>query len=344
MKHHLNTLFVTAPGAYLAKQGESVTVRIEKAVRARVPLHNLGGIVCFGSVGCSPAIMAACADAGIALSFMSRAGRFLAKVSGFTPGNVLLRREQYRRTDDAKQAADVVRSIILAKVANSRTVLVRAARDAMTPEAETSLRRAASRLAQTLDQVNNSSELDVLRGYEGESARTYFGVFNDMIRINDSAFVFNQRSRRPPRDSVNALLSFLYAMLTNDARSACEAAGLDPAVGYLHRDRPGRPGMALDLVEELRAYVADRVALTLINRQQVKASGFESDESGAIRMNDTTRKTVLANYQKRKQDEIEHPFLMEKTTVGLLVHLQARLLARYLRGELDAYPAFIARG
>ncbi|MCA9251020.1 MAG: type I-C CRISPR-associated endonuclease Cas1c [Phycisphaerae bacterium] len=344
MKRHLNTLFVMTPGAYLSKRGESVVVRIEKEVKASVPLHNIGAIVCFGGIGCSPSMMEACADAGIAVSFMKRSGRLLAKVSGFTSGNVLLRREQYRRADSDADTAAIAKSIILAKVANSRTVLLRAAREAVSPESAEPLTTAANHLGQSLDMIETRHELDVLRGYEGEAARTYYNVFNWMIRNKNEAFVFHRRSKRPPLDVPNAMLSFLYAMLANDARSACEAAGLDAGIGYLHRDRPGRPGLAMDLIEEFRAYLADRVVLTLINRQQVAADGFESDESGAVRMNDETRKVILATYQKRKQVEIEHPFLKEKTTIGLLIHLQARLLSRYLRGELDAYPAFIARG
>lgn len=343
MKQHLNTLFITTNGAYLAKSGQSVAVRIEKEVRARVPLHNIAGIVCFGGIGCSPALMAACADAGIAMSFLTMTGRFLARVSGFTPGNVLVRREQYRWADDEGRTAAIARSIILAKVANARTVLLRAARDGAADADAATLRQASDRLAQSLGQIQQTMGLDVLRGYEGEASQTYFAAFNAMIRSSGDEFVFRRRSRRPPLDNVNALLSFVYAMLTHDARSACEAAGLDPAVGYLHRDRSGRPGLALDLIEELRSYLADRVVLNLINRQQVQAKGFATEEGGAVRMTDDTRKTVLVAYQKRKQETLMHPFLQEKTTVGLLVHLQARLLARHLRGELDAYPAFIAR-
>ncbi len=343
MKHHLNTLFVTTAGAYLAKDGESAAVRVEKQVRLRVPLHNLGGIVCFGGVGCSPALMAACAQAGVAISFLTSAGRFLARVSGFTAGNVLLRRTQYRRADDEPASLNIARNMVLAKAANSRGVLLRAARDRPeSPHAEP-LRSAAARVLATVDDIQRTTSCDQLRGLEGDASRVYFGAFNGLITNPSEAFVFRGRSRRPPRDNVNALLSFLYALLTHDARSACEAAGLDPAVGFLHVDRPGRPSLALDLIEEFRAFIADRVALSIINRQQVRPDGFTQNEAGGVRMSDETRKTVLMAYQQRKQERLMHPFLGEETTVGLLVHLQARLLARYLRGELDAYPAFIAR-
>lgn len=343
MKRHLNTLFVTTPGAYLSKDGQSVAVKIDGEVRLRVPLHNLGGIVSFGSVGCSPALMAACADAGLAISFLSSRGRFLARVSGFTPGNVLLRREQYRRADDEAGATGIARNIVLAKVANTRTVLLRAARDRPDAPRCDALRSAAERLAGILGDVQRADGLDRLRGLEGDASHVFFASFNGLITTSSEAFVFRGRSRRPPQDNVNALLSFLYAMLTHDARAACEAAGLDPAVGFLHADRPGRPSLALDLIEEFRAFVADRVALSLINRQQVRPEGFTRAETGGVTMNDDTRRTLLTEYQRRKQETIMHPFLGEKTTIGLLVHLQARLLARCLRGDLDAYPAFIAR-
>ena len=343
MKHHLNTLYITTDGAYLAKEGEAVAVKVDGECRLRMPLHNLGGIVCFGGVGVSPPLMAACAEAGLALSFMTRTGRFLARVSGFTSGNVLLRREQYRQADDEAAALAIARNAVLAKVANSRTVLQRGARDRPDDTRSAALRDAAEHLGRVLAAVQRAGSLDQLRGLEGDASHCYFGAFNALITNSNETFVFRGRSRRPPLDSVNALLSFLYAVLTHDARSACEAVGLDPAVGFLHRDRPGRPSLALDLIEEFRAYLADRVALSLVNRQQVRATGFVRGATGGVTMDDQTRKTVLVTYQKRKQETIQHPFLGEQTTIGLLVHVQARLLARYLRGELDAYPAFIAR-
>ncbi len=342
MKQHLNTLYVTTDGAYLAKDGQSVAVRVNNETRLRVPLHNIGSIVCFGGVGSSPYLMAACAEAGIALSFLTARGRLLARVTGFTAGNVLLRREQYRRADDECASLDIARHVVLAKIANARSVLLRGARDRPDGPPAGALRTAAQALSRSLDDTKQAGSLDTLRGVEGESSRTYFSVFNHLITNSTEAFMFAGRSRRPPLDAVNALLSFLYAMLTHDARAACECVGLDAAVGLLHRDRPGRPGLALDLIEEFRAFIADRVALSLINRQQVRPAGFSQGETGGVSMDDETRKTVLTEYQKRKQEKIIHPFLKEPTTIGLLVHLQARLLARHLRGELDGYPPFIA--
>lgn len=342
MKQHLNTLFVTTEGAYLARRGEAVEVRIEDEVKLHLPLHTLGGIVCFGSIGASPWLLGRCAELGVTVSFLSQTGRFLAAVHGFTPGNVLLRREQYRRADDPAAAPAVARAIVAAKLANSRTVLLRAARDAPAGPNRAGLREAAALLARGVERAQSAGSLDVLRGIEGEGANAYFSVFGDLIAARAGGFAFDGRNRRPPRDPVNAMLSFTYALLAHDARAACAAAGLDAAVGFLHRDRPGRPGLALDLMEEFRAFLADRLVLSLINRQQVSPDGFR-DEDGAVRMNDATRKTLLVAYQRRKQETITHPFLGEETTVGLLPHLQARLLARHLRGDLDAYPAFVWR-
>lgn len=341
MKHHLNTLFVFTQDAYLSKDGEAVAVKVEKEVKLRLPIHNLGGIVCFGRVSASPYLMAMCAEQGVSISFCTEHGRFLARCSGFTPGNVLLRRQQYRWADDTARAAEVVRSILVGKLANSRTVLQRAARETSDMTAADRLAAAATSLASSIDAVRRARSVDELRGIEGDAAHTYFSAFQLLVRSSDSAFVFINRSRRPPLDRVNALLSFLYAMLAHDARSACESCGLDPAVGFLHVDRPGRPGLALDLMEEFRAFLADRLAVSLINLGQIKAGGFTVTESGAVEMNEVTRKEVVAAYQRRKQETILHPFLNERTTVGLLVHLQARLLARFIRGDLDAYPPFI---
>jgi CRISPR-associated protein Cas1 len=341
MKHHLNTLFVTTQGAYLAKEGQAVLVSVDREVRLRVPLLNLGSIVCFGRVAASPALMGAAAQAGVAFSFLTEHGRFLARVSGFTPGNVLLRRQQYRAADDPHLSAAIARSLLAGKIANSRAVLLRAARDYPDAPHATTLESAAARLGHQIEDLSHSPHLDALRGIEGDCAAGYFGVFDHLITAQKPDFVFHARSRRPPLDNINALLSFLYMMLANDARAAAEAAGLDPAVGFLHRDRPGRPGLALDLMEEFRPFLADRLALSLVNRRQVQAGGFTATESGAVQMDDATRKAVMAAYQKRKLDEVTHPFLGEKMTVGLLVHIQARLLARHLRGDLDVYPPFL---
>ncbi|MCO8124951.1 type I-C CRISPR-associated endonuclease Cas1c [Stieleria sp. TO1_6] len=339
MKTHLNTLFVTTDGSYLAKDGLAVAVRVENETKLRIPLHNLDGIVCFGRVGFSSALAGACAEAGVTLSLLTPNGKFLASVVGYTPGNVLLRRQQYRAADDPVATIQIAKNVVLGKIANSRSVLLRAARDQKSEEVAQRLRQVAKGMAGTLNLIRESPDLDSVRGYEGESASRYFSTFNELVSVPD--FEFAKRSRRPPLDAMNALMSFIYALVMHDARSACEATGLDSAVGFLHRDRSGRPGLALDLMEEFRPFFADRLALSLVNRRQVSAAGFETAESGAVRMDDKTRKTVLVAYQTRKQDEIEHPFLGEKVSIGMLIHLQARLLARHLRGDLDQYPPFI---
>ena len=340
MKTHLNTLFVTTQGSYLSKDGQAVAVRVEKQTRLRVPLHNLDGVVCFGRVGCSPKLMAACAEAGVSLSLLSESGRFLAAINGFSSGNVLLRRQQYRAADDPQASLDIARAIVLGKLANCRTVLLRAARDADSERAER-LQAAARRLSASLPGMRQAANLDALRGLEGEAATTYFAAFNHLINLPDKPFRFVKRTRRPPLDPLNALLSFVYTLLMHDARSACEAAGLDAAVGYLHRDRPGRPGLALDLMEEFRPWLADRLVISLINRRQVTEAGFQTLETGAVLMDDATRKAVLVAWQTRKQDPMTHDFLGEKTSLGLFLHLQARLLARRLRGDIDAYPPYL---
>ncbi len=341
MKRLLNTLYVTSEGSYLAKEGETVLVRIEQETRLRIPIHTLHGIVCFGQVAASPALMGLCGERGVALAFMSRSGRFLARVQGPASGNVLLRRTQYRRADD--DAAAIAQTLIAAKIANCRTVQLRALRDRPDCAGADALRDSAHRLAHLLDEVRRPQpDLDRVRGLEGEAARTYFGAFDPLITLQKEHFFFERRSRRPPLDNVNSLLSFLYTLLAHDVAAALEGVGLDPAVGFLHRDRPGRPGLALDLMEELRPLLADRLALTLINRQQIKPAGFHRTESGAVYMDDSTRKVVLTAYQERKRETLKHPFLQEEAEIGLLPHLQAMLLARHLRGDLDAYPPFIA--
>lgn len=341
MKRHQNTLFVTTQGAYLAKDGEAVAVRVDKEDRMRVPIHTLEGILCFGQVSVSPFLLGLCGERGVTLSFLTQNGRFLARVQGPTSGNVLLRREQYRRADDPGACTAIVRPLLAAKIANSRTVLLRALRDRPEHPEASRIRAAAQQLGYHLKALSEELPLDSLRGIEGLAARNYFEVFDALIVQQKESFFFRERSRRPPLDNVNALISFIYTLLRHDVEAALESVGLDPAVGFLHRDRPGRPGLALDLMEELRAYLADRLALSLINLKQVQPAGFERTESGGIVMTDETRKTVLTAYQQRKSDEIVHPFLGEKTTVGLLPHLQAALLARALRGDLDGYPPFL---
>jgi CRISPR-associated protein Cas1 len=343
VKQHLNTLFVTTDGAYLRKDGQAVAVRVEKETRLRIPLHNLDGIVCFGRVGCSPQLMEACAQAGVSISLLSPYGGFRAAVVGFTPGNVLLRRMQYRKSDDEAASCAIARNIIAGKIANCRAVLLRAARETPSTESRAELDTVSARMALMIDEARRAQSLDRLRGIEGDAAHHYFSVFSRLVNVAGEEFRFVGRSRRPPLDRVNALLSFLYSMLAHDARSACEATGLDAAVGFLHRDRPGRPGLALDLMEEFRPFIVDRLVLSMINRRQVAANDFTVSASGAVRMNEKTRREVLTAYQKRKQDSTTHPFLGEKSTIGLLIHFQARLLARHIRGDLDAYPPFLWR-
>lgn len=341
MKKHLNTLFVTTRGAYLSKKGETVVVKVEKEIRLRIPIHTIGGIVCFGNVLCSPFLMGFCAERDIAISFLTEYGRFLARVQGPVSGNVLLRREQYRRADDMNASAEMARAVLTGKLVNCRTVLGRALRDHSDKLNVDDVREASQRINSSLQRLQSDLPLNVLRGFEGEAAHTYFSVFDHLITSQKEDFIFRERNRRPPLDNVNCLLSFLYTIVLHDVRSALESVGLDPAVGFLHRDRPGRPGLALDMMEEFRPFLADRLTLSLINLNQVQTKGFKKMESGAVLMDDETRKAVLVAYQKRKQDEIIHPFLEEKVPIGLLFHMQALLLARCLRGDLDGYPTFI---
>ena len=343
MKKHLNTLFVTTQGSYLAKDGETVAVRIEKKVRLRIPVHTLDSIVCFGNVGCSPFLLGFCAERDVSISFLTENGRFLARVQGPVSGNVLLRREQYRRADDPDFSAMVARACITGKVANCRTVLQRALRDHGDKlDDPSALRDAVDHLTAALRGLQTSLDLDEVRGVEGDAAHAYFAAFNHLIVKNKDDFFFHQRSRRPPLDRINCLLSFLYTLIMHDVRSALESVGLDPAVGYLHRDRPGRSGLALDMMEEFRP-MADRLAVSMVNLGQMKAKGFTISQGGGVRMDDETRKILLTTYQKRKQDVLRHPFLDKKMPIGLFYHIQALLFARYLRGDLDGYPPMIWR-
>lgn len=337
----MNTLFVTTQGVYLSKEGETVVVRAEKETKLRVPIHTLGGIVCFGRVACSPHLIGLCGARNVALSFLSERGQFFGRVVGPVTGNVLLRREQYRRADDQIKASAIARPIVIAKIANCRTSLQRALRDHRDLPAVPEIEKAEAVLAKVLDFLKEPGPLALIRGKEGEAAKIYFGVFDHLVTAQKEDFFFRERNRRPPLDNLNSLLSFLYTLLAHDCVAACESVGLDPAVGFLHRDRPGRPGLALDLMEELRPYLADRLALSLVNRQQVHGTGFARSETGAVMMDDATRKEVLIAYQKRKQEEIHHPFIDEKIAVGLLPYVQVLLLARHLRGDLDGYPPFL---
>ncbi len=341
MKRHHNTLYVTTQNTYLAAEGETVAVKLDKETKLRIPLHVLEGIVCFGVVSCSPFLMGRCAERGIGLSFLTEHGRFLARVEGPVSGNVLLRKEQFRQSDSEEASARLAKAFVAAKIANCRSVLMRSARDHPDSDGVYRLQAAAQRMAAILERLSHTTRLNEVRGLEGEAANAYFGVFDALIVRQKEDFGFFGRNRRPPTDAVNALLSFAYTLLAHDVQSALESVGLDPQMGFLHRDRPGRAGLALDLMEEMRPVLADRLVLSLINREQVRPSGFDVQETGAVQMDDKTRKTFLEAYQERKAEELKHPYLDEKTTVGMLVHLQALLLARYIRGDIDGYPPFI---
>jgi len=340
MKKLLNTVYVTTEGAALRKDGENLVAEVDGAVRARVPLHMLGGLVVFGAIYVSPGLIEACTAGGITIVLLDRIGRFQARIEGPVSGNILLRREQYRRSDT--DPVDIVRGFLSGKVANQRSVLLRTLRDyggELAPAEMDRLAAAAGRMSMILRHVASAPDtLDGLRGAEGEAGQLYFAVFDHLIRSPDAELRFRGRSRRPPLDPVNAVLSFLYVLLTHDCRSAAESVGLDPAVGFLHRDRPGRPSLALDLMEELRPVLADRLALSLINRRQLRTADFETREGGGVYLTDTGRRTVIEAWQTRKKQERRHPFLEETAPLGLVPYLQAQLLSRHLRGDLDAYP------
>lgn len=345
MKRHLNTLYITTQGAWLSKDGENVVVSSEGNEIGRVPVHTIGGIVGFGRMLMSPQLMGHCAENDIAMSYLSENGRFLARVVGPQSGNVLLRREQYRRADDETACAAIVRAIIAGKTINQRAVLRRAVRDhgpTMDDADRARLEASAARFTAIARRCENEGLLtDELRGLEGEAGNIYFSVFDHLIRADKETFQFKHRSRRPPRDRVNAVLSFVYTLLAHDIRSALESVGLDPAVGFLHRDRPGRASLALDVMEEFRPFFADRLVLSLINRRQLGRKDFRDFENGAVLLTEEGRKAVLVAYQERKREELMHPFIEEKVTVGLTWHVQAQLLARHLRGDLDGYPPFV---
>lgn len=342
MRRQLNTLYVTTEGAWLHKDGENVVMEVERETRARIPVHMLEGLVCLGRVAISPQLLGFCAERGITISYLTPNGRFLARVEGPVSGNVLLRREQYRRTDEPQGCAAIVRNMLAGKIHNQRAVLARGWRDhgAKLPDT-VSFQHVLKRLKRIPQRLMLEVDVDRLRGLEGEAAQAYFEVFDQLVLTEAPLLRFNSRSRRPPRDGINALLSFLYTLLTHDCRSALETVGLDPAVGFLHKDRPGRPSLALDLAEEFRPLLGERLALSLINRRQLAEHDFRQFDNGAVLLKEEARKTVLVAYQERKREPVQHPFLGEKVDIGLLPLLQAQLLARHLRGDLDAYPPFL---
>lgn len=344
MRRQLNRLYVTTEGAWLKKDGANVVMEVEGDERARLPIHMLASIVCFGRVIVSPPLLGFCVEEGVSVAYLSMHGRFLARVEGPVGGNVLLRREQYRISDDLVRAAPIVRNVVAAKIYNQRAVLRRVLRDygdSFDDDVRLAVEHAQTRLTIISRRLLSETSIDVLRGLEGEAAQSYFSVFQHLIRVDEPTFRFGGRSRRPPVDAVNAILSFLYTLITHDCRSALETVGLDPAVGFLHRDRPGRPSLALDLIEELRPMLGDRLALSMVNRRQLNKKDFRFLDNGACLMMDQSRKAILVAYQERKRDEILHPFINEKVPLGMVPFVQAQLLARHLRGDLDAYPAFL---
>lgn len=343
MKRFLNTLFVTTEGTYLAKEGECLAALIDGRPKARIPIAGLESVVCVGRVSHSPQALEHCVANGVALVHLTETGRFMARLEGPVSGNVLVRRTQYRWADDPARSATLVRAFLTGKIANARLVLRRGARETDKADFRDVLSTAADRLDGLLRLLDREDTVDGLRGIEGEAAHIYWSAFPALLSGGDTAIGFGGRTRRPPLDPMNALLSFLYTLLAHDLRSALEAAGLDSQVGYLHRDRPGRPSLALDMMEEFRAIVADRLALTLVNRAQVRADGFRRLDGGGMVMDDATRRVVITAWQERKRDERRHPFLDETAPIGLFWHLQTLLLKRHMRGDLDGYPPCLWR-
>lgn len=341
MKKLLNTLYVTTQETYLRKEGETVVVEKDKTVLLRLPIHTLQGIVTFGNVMTSPFLLNLCAERGVYVSFMSESGRFLARVTGPVSGNVLLRLAQMRAYENQTKKGEIARSFVIGKLLNTRNIIMRRIRD---HGESRSLREAAEKHLDVVRRVRDSPpDAERLRGLEGEAGAVYFGCFNELFVAQVEDFAIKGRNRRPPMDPMNALLSYLYTLLAHDCRGALEGVGLDPQIGFLHELRSGRPSLALDLMEEFRAILADRVALSLVNLRQICLRDFKTTESGAVEIKEDARKTVLQAWQNKKQEAILHTFLDERVPIGLLPHLQALLLARYLRGDLDAYPPFILK-
>lgn len=340
MRKLLNTLYVTTPESYLHRDGENVIIKVGADERFRIPIHNLEGVVCFGYMGASPGIMQLCSENNVGLSFLTPYGKFLGRVNGRVRGNVLLRRTQYRVADDPTASLDIAKSFITGKIVNCRTVLGRGLRDHGEVIGKEKIRCADNLLIENIEKIEDCADADSLRGIEGNSAKFYFDVLDELILKQKNDFFIHERNRRPPRDNVNALLSFLYTLLAHDVESALETVGLDPYVGFFHTDRPGRASLALDMMEELRPFIADRLVLNLINLQQIGNEDFLKKEGGGILLTDKGRKEVLGAWQKRKQDEITHPYLNEKIAIGLLPYVQSMLMARFLRGDIDGYPPF----
>jgi len=340
MRKLLNTLYVTTPESYLARDGENVVIRVNNEDKFRIPIHNLEGIVCFGYPGASPRLMQLCSDNNVGLSFLTPHGKFLARVNGRVRGNVLLRRTQYRRADSPRESLEIAKSFITGKIVNCRTVLGRGIRDHGDVIDCDKVRAVDALLIENLLKIENCSSADTLRGIEGNCAKFYFIMLDDLILRQKEDFYLVERNRRPPLDNMNALLSFLYTLLAHEVESALETVGLDPYVGFFHTDRPGRASLALDMMEELRPFMAERLALNLVNMRQINGDDFLKKENGGVIMTDSGRKEVIGAWQKRKRDVITHPYLNEKIPIGLLPYVQAMLMARFLRGDIDGYPPY----
>ena len=340
MRKLLNTLYVTTQGSYLHKENETIVINSNGEKLLQLPIHTIGSVVCFGNVLCSPFLLGFCAEHDISVSFLTEYGKFLASIRSPVSGNVFLRRNQYRFADSPVQALGIAVNIVIGKISNCKVVLNRTIRDHAVKVDSEGLKKCVLDLDRLLDNITAVQNFDELRGYEGLAAAKYFSVFDELIVAQKKDFSFIDRNRRPPTDEVNALLSFIYTILSHDVRSALETVGLDPSVGFLHTDRPGRYGLALDLMEEFRPFIADRLVLSLINRGQVHKNNFSRTITQAVTMDAEARKTVLVGYQQRKQDRIYHPYIKEEVPIGLLFFIQATLLARYIRGDIDGYPPF----
>ncbi|MFC3749090.1 type I-C CRISPR-associated endonuclease Cas1c [Paenibacillus sp. GCM10012306] len=341
MKKLQNTLYITQPSVYLSLDGDNIVLLKDEEKLGRMPLHNLESIVAFGYVGASPALMGYCAERNISLMFLTMNGRFLARVIGPSKGNVVLRKKQYLLSEDEQSSARIARNFIIGKIYNHKWMLERMTRDYPLRIDVEQFKETSGHLSSIMLEVRACEELDRLRGLEGQAAVSYNRMFDQMILQQKEDFYFHSRSRRPPLDSVNAMLSLAYTLLAHDTASALEAVGLDAYVGFLHRDRPGRASLALDLMEELRGIVADKFVLSLINKKLVRKEDFVKKENGVVIMTDEARKKFLTAWQTKKQESLTHPYLGEKITWGLVPHAQALLLARHLRNDLDEYPPFL---
>lgn len=340
MRQLLNTLFITKPEVYVGLNGENITIREDNVIIARYPLHNLESVVCLSNLGMSPSLMKKCVEQNISICFLTPTGRFRARVIGETKGNVPLRKKQYKMADQEEESLTIARNFILGKVYNEKWQLERFIRQYPLRIPVEEMKNVSSKLSNFMKSIDSSENLDQLRGYEGSAQVAYFSGFDHMILNQKESFYFHNRSKRPPEDRVNSLLSFAYTLLANDITAALETVGLDPYVRFMHQDRPGRASLANDMIEELRTPIADRFVLSLINRKQLQSDDFEISENKSVLIKENARKTFISEWQKNKQEELTHPYLNEKISWGLVPYAQALLLARYLRGDIEQYPPF----